>query len=88
MIQFDMFGATVPTTDLYGLKVRDIARPCRCGDTMSTIEGGTRRARIICDACGDHSRYLPKRTHAAITNIIRDFGMPNEPFEVEKIRSW
>jgi hypothetical protein len=67
-------------TQLEGLVVRCQQKPCpdcRCVDCLIGMND-----ELVCLVCDRHRGQLRKRTHAFISESIRNFGRPIEPIQL------
>ena len=87
--QSDIFGTLTPSSSPVGLFV---ILPKQCGNCGSdhAIVGSSRgphHASVFCDCCGSHRGWLSGTTYRFLSDVIENFGRPNEPIEIRRNQS-
>ncbi len=85
--QLDLFpgkSAPAPIDPVIGLAVRLTGLRCSCGSRLAVIAAGVgpHVAGLECSRCECFRGWLPKATHAFLTEIIRNFGRPAAPIRI------
>jgi hypothetical protein len=72
--------------NLAGLIIRCRQRPCPECQSIDCLIGSADASHpygeTICVVCDRHRGQLSKRTHAFISESIRNFGRPSEPIQL------
>ncbi len=89
--QLEMFGSTIatPSSSPVGLAVI-LSKLCgNCGSDIATIGSSTgpHYARLNCECCGGHRGWLSGATYRFLSDVIENFGRPNEPIEIRHNQS-
>jgi hypothetical protein len=87
--QLSMFESTSPSSSPIGLSVI-LPKPCgNCGADAAVIGSsrGSHYASLLCDCCGGHRGWLRGATFKILSDVVENFGRPNEPIEIRQNQS-